>query len=584
MLFTLFLLATLALGSAQQQAQQQAPQQQRVAPAAQPTSVPSAASSASKQLAPAPPERTRVDKGRRVQPPQAGVALPADSITVTLPQAKGELLVPKSRSGRLILFFRALDSRASGDPSMAPFFEDPQPIASVQVDSVAPGAPIEFGESSVWWPGGSELFQGEYEVQAVLDVSDFERGHLAAGNLLSKPTTVAFSRDVSDVVALELVEKIPALTLPELKNVVWIDIPSALLSAAAERAVTHRAAVVFPAEYHDLRAKRRIWPTVYVVPGFGGRFTEALDLATKVGNPALVDYWPQAVYVILDPESAYGHHGFVDSALNGPRSSALVTELIPYLQERFRLIRDPSARVVTGHSSGGWSSAWLALNNPTTFGAAFASSPDPLDFSAFEMSDLYRDINLFAADDGSDRPSYRQDIGPHHDLVPMLVRDEIGMEYALSPGGTSGQQWDAWAAMFGPAAALSARDGGGGARRLCDPHTGVIDPVTIEAWSQFDIARRIRADWDGLGRLFVERVRVIVGERDSFYLERAAIRLRDSIDARMREESIAGRVFPSGPGYIEIVPGATHDSVYQPAQVRFNREIRAFFHSGGHHD
>ncbi|MSR69553.1 MAG: hypothetical protein EXS17_04325 [Phycisphaerales bacterium] len=554
-------------------------QQQRVAPAQQPTSANSPAPTTAPQPTASAPDRTRIDKGRRVRPAQAGVALPADTITVVLPQARSEWLDATHRSGRLILFFRALDSRASGDPSMAPFFEDPQPIASIQVAALAPGVPIEFAASSVWWPGGSELFEGEYEVQAVFDVNESECGHLANGNLSSEPVTILFNREAADVVALELSQKITALALPALKNVVWIDHPSALLSAAAERAVTHRAAVIFPVGYHDIRAKRRIWPTVYVVPGFGGRFTDAIDIAAKVDNPALAGLWPQAVYVILDPESAFGHHGFVDSPANGPRGTALVTELIPYLETRFRLIRHPSARVVTGHSSGGWTSVWLTINHPKMFGGAFASSPDPLDFSAFEMSDLYRDINLYTADDGTHRPSFRQAIGPSHDLVPMLVRDEVGMEYALSPQGSSGQQWDSWAAMFSPIAT-----GGGEPRRLCDAHTGVIDAVTVEAWSHYDIARRVRQDWSGIGEIFVERVRVIVGERDSFYLERAAIRLRDSIDEHMRQESAAGRVFATGPGYIEIVPGATHDSVYQPAQVRFNHEIRAFFHVGAHHD
>ncbi len=571
MTFALELLTSLTLFCAQQQ--------QRVAPLPQPTRDLSDQPSAARAPSAPAPERTRVDKGRRVRPAQPGVVLPADTITVVLPRAQAELLDPKNRSGRLIVFFRALDSRASGDPSMGPFFEDPQPIGSVEVDAVVPAEPIELGASSVWWPGGPELFEGAYEVQAVLDINANERGHLAAGNLTSKPITVTFNREAPDLVALELSQKIAAPTLPELKNVTWIDCPSPLLSAAADRPIAHRAAVIFPAQYHDIRAKRRIWPTVYVVPGFGGRFTDAIEIAAQSGKPALVELLPQAVYVILDPESAFGHHGFVDSPTNGPRATALVSELIPYLEERFRLIRDPSARVVTGHSSGGWTSAWLTINHPATFGAAFASSPDPLDFSAFQMCDLYRDANLYTGDDGNERPSFRQDIGRNHDLVSMLVRDELGMEYALAPRGTSGQQWDAWTAMFSPLA-----ESGREPRRLCDAHSGVIDPVTVESWSRFDIARRIRNDWNGMGKLFVERVRVIVGERDSFYLERAAIRLRDAIDEHVLRQSVAGVAFPTGPGYIEIVPGATHDSVYQPAQLRFNREIRAFFHAGRHHD
>lgn len=524
-------------------------------------------------------QRQRVDKAHHVLPAQPGVLLPADSIKVVVPVEKADLLDPKMRSGRIIIFFRALDSRAVGAPSNGPFFEDPQPLGSVQVDAISAGTPIEFAESSVWWPGGPELLEGQYEVQAVLDVSDDERGHLATGNLLSAVATVDFHRDGTDAITLELTEKIAPPVLPDMPNVQWIDLPSPLLSAALNRPVTHRAGVIFPPHYHDIRAKRRVWPTIYVIPGFGGRFTSAAELARKMKLAAQTELWPNAVHVILDPESALGHHGFVDSAANGPRGQALVRELIPYLENRFRLIRDPSARVLTGHSSGGWTSVWLALQYPQTFGAAFASAPDPLDFSAFQMSDLYKDENLFANAQGEQRPSFREPIGPQHDLVPMRVGDEVQMQWAMSPRGASGEQWDAWAAMFSPVA-----EGARQARRLCDPLTGVIDPVTIEAWSKFDIARLISKDWNRTGRLFVERVRVIVGERDSFYLERAAMRLSDAIARHVREQAALGKEYPLGPGYIEIVPGATHDSVFQIAQLKFGGEIRAHLKSCGHHE
>ena len=497
-----------------------------------------------------------------------------------MPVEKADLLDPKTRSGRMIIFFRALDSRAVGAPSDGPFFEDPQPLGSVQVDAIAAGTPIEFGESSVWWPaGGPELLEGLYEVQAVFDVSEDERGHLATGNLRSAVATVDFHRDGTDAITLELVQKIAPPILPDMPTVQWIDLPSPLLSAVLNRPVTHRAGVIFPAQYHDIRAKRRVWPTIYLIPGFGGRFTSAAELARKMKLAAKTELWPNAVYVILDPESAFGHHGFVDSAANGPRGQALVSELIPYLEGRFRLIREPSARVLTGHSSGGWASVWLALNHPQTFGAAFASAPDPLDFSAFQMSDLYKDENLFFNAEGEERPSFREPIGAKHDLVPMRVGDEVQMEWAMSPRGASGEQWDAWAAMFSPVA-----EGARQARRLCDPLTGVIDPLTIEAWSKFDIARLISKDWNRTGRLFVERVRVIVGERDSFYLERAAIRLRDAIALHVREQAALGKEYPLGPGYIQIVPGATHDSVFHIAQLRFSGEIRAYLKSCGHHE
>lgn len=67
------------------------------------------------------PQPERVDKVRRIAPAQAGVALPMDTITVTLPIDRADLIDPKAKSGRLILFFRAVDSRTEGEPLMVHF-------------------------------------------------------------------------------------------------------------------------------------------------------------------------------------------------------------------------------------------------------------------------------------------------------------------------------------------------------------------------------------------------------------------------------------------------------------------------------
>ncbi|NBQ16601.1 MAG: hypothetical protein EBU31_18785 [Proteobacteria bacterium] len=147
---------------------------------------------------------------------------------------------------------------------------------------------------------------------------------------------------------------------------------------------------------------------------------------------------PQAVWIVLDPETPLGHHGFVDSAANGPWGTALVEEFIPALERQFRLIPRAEARIVTGHSSGGWSSLWLQLVNPEVFGACFSSSPDPVDFSRFQAGDLYADASVFCDAEGKERPSYRVPLVKQFDKVRMTVRDEAAMERVLGPARGSG--------------------------------------------------------------------------------------------------------------------------------------------------
>ncbi len=71
----------------------------------------------------------------------------------------------------------------------------------------------------------------------------------------------------------------------------------------------------------------------------------------------------------------FGHSVFADSANNGPVGEALIMELIPAIEERFRIIAEPSAQFVGGHSSGGWSSLWLQVTYPDYFGGCWSTGP-----------------------------------------------------------------------------------------------------------------------------------------------------------------------------------------------------------------
>lgn len=556
---------------------------QRVVPATQPVADESTESSGRTGGAPV-QEFKRIDKGRRVHGPVPGEELPVDAITVRLPQEAAGLLDPRSRQGTAIVMLRAVESSVQGDPACGPFFADPGPVGSVAVGSLVPELAVRLDEHSVWWPEcAPDCLDGTYEIQAVFSCNPSDNSHLAPGNLVSAVTTVDFRRDTQEIIDLDLTTRLPAAPLPQASNIEWIELESPRLSAALGRRVMHRAAVVFPRDYDNTRARRRVWPTVYVVPGFGAKWSVAQELSTQLADERLEALCPEAVHVVLDPDGQHGQHCFVDSVANGPRGEALVSELIPYLEGRFRLLKDPETRVVTGHSSGGWAAIWLLLTHPDAFSAAFSSAPESLDFSQFQTSNIYRDENLFVGPDGTERPAFRMVLGPSHELVPMLVRDEIGIEHAISPSGNSGEQWDAWAARLGVMDPRTDQP-----RRICDPLEGTIDPETVEAWARCDIARRIATQWkqglDLWGVLFASRARVMVGSRDSFYFERSAIRLRDMIDAHARSEAVSGREFPSGPGYIEVIPGATHDSIYRIAQLRFNHEIREHLRAAGAHE
>ncbi len=504
-----------------------------------------------------------------------------DRLRVRIPGDKVDLLAAGASSGRILVFFVAEGSRVDGDPSGAPFFEDPQPMAGIDVKDIVAGVPIELGEGTAWYPYSMSDFDGTFSVQAVLDRDATVRGHMGPGNLMGRPNRITLSRTAEDDITLDLDALVPQETMPEGQigedpdrpQLVWVNVPSTLVATRGVPAV-HRAGVILPPGYHDTNHPRRVWPTIYVIPGFGGRHLGAASLMkvvhSEIGEAAL----PPAVWVVLDPDGPLGHHGFVDSLANGPRGTALATELVPWLEERFRLDARPQGRLVTGHSSGGWSSLWLALTYPETFGACFSSAPDPIDFAAFQTVDLYADPNAYVDAAGAEFPSFREPMRDAFDRVCMNNRDEIMMEWVLSPAGLSGEQWDAWCAMWSPIESIT-----GHPRRLVDATTGAIDPVVVEAWSTHDLARRLRRDPETMLPLWRERVHLVCGDRDNFYLERAVDRVR----VTLAELPGAGAAADPAtvPGYVELLQRADHGTASSLSSLRFYPEMRRWIESRG---
>jgi pimeloyl-ACP methyl ester carboxylesterase len=279
---------------------------------------------------------------------------------------------------------------------------------------------------------------------------------------------------------------------------------------------------------------------VYDVPGFGGNHRDAEAADDELSR--------HCFRIALDPEGPNGHTLFADSANNGPCGAALVRELIPALEAKYPLIPAPSARILRGHSSGGWSTLWLALTYPEVFGATWSSAPDPVDFRRLQRVDVYGQENFYTGAGGKDLPSYRK-----HGKEVMTIRTESRGEDVLGADNTSGQQWDSWFAVFGP------RNERGHPAALFDPETGAIDRAVAEAYRKYDIGELVRRDPARFVPLFRERVRLIVGSEDSFYLNEAVELLDKELAKHPRG--------PAGAGYVKLVPG-DHGSVFASEDMR----------------
>lgn len=473
-------------------------------------------------------------------------------------------------SGRLVVYLIRPDaSLGSGprapQPGDAPFFEDPQPCFGVDVIDLAPGASAVVDDGATAYPAPlSELPKGSYRVQAVLDrVRGNSEWKREAGNLYSDTHTVPFDPRVPAPIQIKLTEVTGPRPLPSVESAEIFEHRSALLSAfhGDGRDVMMKAGVVRPIGWVEGRS----YATVYEIPGFGGDARSALMIA-RGRSPDRVKGMPQAEYelwsnafrIVLDPESGNGHTLFADSENNGPWGRALVEELIPALEAKYGLISRPEARLLTGHSSGGWSSLWLQVTHPDFFGGAWPSAPDPVDFRAFQRTNIYQAASMYelpaprgaGADGPGLVPSYTTSTGQ----TRMTVRTENLVEEVMGPRNTSGQQWDSWMAVFAPRAA------DGLPADLYHPRTGVIDRTVAEAMKRYDIGEMLRRDPQRIGRVFREKVRLVVGEQDNYGLHLAVTMLKDDLDrlSPAREGDV---------GYVKVLPG-DHGTVMANPEAR----------------
>jgi hypothetical protein len=395
-----------------------------------------------------------------------------------------------------------------------------------------------------------QLAPGKWQAQAVFDIQHNTSSWFSeTGNPIS--TTVRFDLPAKEPVKLELNELTAGSQFNDRSGVEFVSVRSKLLSDFRQRDVVLHAAVIKPAK---LDPNRR-YPAVYAIPGFGGRATMATriaELRSRVQRDPDADTLSQiALEIWLDPEGPNGHTLFADSAVNGPCARALIEELIPAIEAKYpQLISHPAARVVTGHSSGGWSSLWLGTQYPQTFGKVWSTAPDPIDFRKFQLINLYDDASFYTDAKGTEISSMREG----NDST-LTVREENADEHVLGPGNRSAQQWDSWMAVWG------SRDAEGWPADLFDAKTGAIDRAEAERYKPFDLGLQLRTQPEKMVPIWRDHVRIVVGDRDTYYLNEAVQLVKTDLQ---KLDTNAGKSW----GYIKLVSGADHSSVLGSADAK----------------
>ncbi len=471
------------------------------------------------------------------QGPAAGTALRFE-VTIAAGllsgPADGRVVVVLGRAGK------NEPRQAIGETGM-----DAAPLLGADARQLAAGGAVVLDQRSALFPIAhlAELPARTYAVQAVLMRNGDLNRPGAPGNLYSDVQTTALDPARGGTVRLELTRAVPAEKLPaDTDDVKYLRLHSELLSRFHGRPMFLRAAVILPRDF--ARDGSRHYPLRVHTGGYGTRFTaagEMMNAGTAFRKLWYADDTPRMLLLHLDGAGPYGDPYQVNSANNGPYGDAILQELIPHVERTFRGIGSGRARVLDGASTGGWVSLALQVFYPDAFNGAWSHAPDPVDFRAYELIDIYRDANAYVNRHGFERPSSRQRNGD----TRTTVRHECLMERVLGRGDRwvlSGKDWCAWNATFGP------RGADGLPRPLWDGHTGDLDRSVVEHWKQYDLRTVLQKNWPALAPKLRGKLHVWVGEADDYFLNNAVHLLDDFLQTAT----------PAYGGTITYGPGQGH--------------------------
>ncbi len=495
--------------------------------------------------------------------------------TIQIKVSFTEAISPETKDGRLLLMM-------SDNESAEPRFQindglKSQLIYGMNVDGMKANEVKTFDSTIFGYPYASlsEVPPGEYQVQALLHVYetfDLATGHTvklpmdngegqqwnrSPGNLYSKPFKIRVTENGienlvngSQEIQVVLDQVIPQIEEPE--DTEWIKhvkLKSEKLSEFWGRDIYLGAHVLLPkgfkehpeAKYpvmvfhghfpSDFSGFRTTPPAPDLKPEYSARFDlegynviqqqEAYDFYKRWNEP---DFPRMLIIEIQHPTPYYDDSYAVNSASQGPYGDAITHELIPYIEKEFRGIGEGWSRFLYGGSTGGWEALAVQVKYPKEYNGCFAACPDPIDFRAYCLTNIYEDKNAYYYDSDHKKlevPSHRDYLGQ----IQSTLRQGNHLELVLGDKSRSGQQWDIWEATYSP------QGEDGYPVRLWDKMTGDIDHQVAEYWKEnYDLKHILERDWDKLGEQLKGKIHIYCGDMDNYYLNNAVYLMEDFLE------------------------------------------------------
>jgi hypothetical protein len=412
------------------------------------------------------------------------------------------------------------------------------PFFGHDVEGLAPGdwGIIDGDELGFPVDAMASLPAGDYFVQGFVNrYSEFPRadGHTvwmhddqwegqhwrtAPGNLYSDVQRVYLDPREGWDVELTASHVIPPVEVPP--DTRWVKrfrFRSPMLSEFWGRPVYLGATVLLPRDYE---ADTTRYPVLYDQGHFSLRpplgFREEGDLY----QAWTADDFPRMLVVTFQHPTPYFDDSYAVNSVNvGPYGDAILQELIPEVEKRFRAIGQPWARWLSGGSTGGWESLALQIFHPDFFGGTWSYCPDPVTFTNVEGYDIYEDDNAYERTRGwitVPIPNSRETDGS----IRTTSRQRNYYELVSGTRGRSGEQQDIWQAVYGPLG------DDGYFRPVFDKRTGRIDHEVAEYWREnYDLLEYLKRNWSAVGPELVDKLHIYTGTMDTYYLDVAVRQL-----------------------------------------------------------
>ncbi len=435
-----------------------------------------------------------------------------------------------------------LQMRRTGSPFFGEDIENLKPGQTAVINKNTFGSPVEYL---------AELEAGDYYVQGFVNIySEFKRadGHTlwmhddqwegqsfnrSPGNIYSDVVKVHLDPEKGYNVKLDCGNVIPPIEVPpETKWVKRIKFQSDILTKFWGRPIYLGATVVLPKGYDD--HPDIYYPVDYVQGHFTlrppyGFTTEPPDSDSRRARQGyelyqawISDNYPRMILVTFQHPCPYFDDSYaVNSANCGPYGDAIMEELIPKIETRFRIIRESYARILEGGSTGGWEALALQIFYPDFFGGAFSYCPDPVDFHDVEGINVYEGENAYTTTRGwvtVPNIAARYADGS----IQMATKQKNDYERVRGTKGRSGEQFDIWSAVHGPVGE------DGYFKPLWNKVTGEMDSSVARYWIEnYDLRYYLEKNWTEVAPKLVDKLHIFTGDMDTFYLNNATHLLED---------------------------------------------------------